>query len=460
VASGFRDHGWTVCYFAPKEHARISEAQIIDAGLDPADVIQGPTIAHLPFLAKHDVVILPTPGGITERILYQMRDLAGTYPTRARPVLVTAYVGMVIDNIFGGFFHRASSDIICVNSRHDLETYRSACAELQMNGDNLLLSGLAIIPEVIKPQKTGEIERIVFADQLAIPKAVADRKLIYQKLIEYAVMHPDRQVIVKPRHRPDEGSFHKSDFPPERFFQTVTVPGNLQIDYTPITTLLPTIDLLLTVSSTAALEAIAEGVRVAIVSDVGIREVHGNQAFIGSGLIRSFAEIMSDCIGSPNRDWIARYQQSDANSSKVIFDAVNSLCNRRDQGGLPLVESPYFAARRAVFQDTYGFYAKRPAGGERKRPPERRTLGEAKARLRANDWSGALEVSLTALSRTPSATEHMRVAAAALSKLGRTEEAMRFLKRARQLRPGDLHLRWRHRWLKKRLWLSRVLGPS
>ncbi|WP_444547752.1 DUF6716 putative glycosyltransferase, partial [Streptomyces fradiae] len=47
-------------------------------------------------------------------------------------------------------------------------------------------------------------------------------------------------------------------------------------------------DLLVTVSSTAALEALHRGVPTAVLTDLGVREALGNHHFIGSGLLTSW----------------------------------------------------------------------------------------------------------------------------------------------------------------------------
>lgn len=346
----FRDNGWSTVFFAPTEHANISEKQLGDAGVDASEIIFGDGLSHVGFWATHDAVFFLTPGGISERYIYALRNHIKEDPTR-RPIIVSAYVGMVIDGHVGGYVYRAASDLICVNSPYDHEIFSSAARELGISTSNLVVTGLSIIGSETIPQRTGPISKVVFADQIAIPASIPDRKVIYQNLLEYAWKHPARSVLVKPRHRPDEGSFHKGKYPPESFFSSMTVPSNLKIDYTPISELLPTTDLLLTVSSTAALEAIAQGARAAIIADVGVRENHGNHMFIGSGLIRTFAQICADDIGSPDPQWLSTFQHHGAAPAQAIYDAVCQKVAEKP----PLTEAPILAARERALANVQRF---------------------------------------------------------------------------------------------------------
>ena len=76
-------------------------------------------------------------------------------------------------------------------------------------------------------------------------------------------------------------------------------PPNFSIDYTPISDRLDDLDLMLTVSSTAALEAVGAGVRTAFIADLDVREQLGNHIFLSSGLLRTFDQLEIDDVGVP-----------------------------------------------------------------------------------------------------------------------------------------------------------------
>jgi len=346
----FRDNGWSVSFFAPSEHADISPAQMADAGVNPSEVTFGNGYSSVEFWATHDVVFFLTPGAISEQYIFALRDHIKRNPPN-RPIIVSAYVGMVIVSHLGGYLHRAAADLICVNSPYDYKIYSDAAMELGITTSNLAITGLAIIGNGIAHQKSGPIKNVVFADQMAIPSSPSDRQLIYQNLLEYAQKHPTRSVLVKPRHRPGESSYHKGKFPPEKFFLSRTLPGNLRIDYTPIASLLPTTDLLLTVSSTAAIEAIAQGVRTAIIADAGLSERFGNHIFVGSGLIRTFAQISADDIGSPSPQWLSTFQHHGTEPARAIYEAV---CQKVEEKPA-LIDAPFLAAREKAVKGSAAF---------------------------------------------------------------------------------------------------------
>jgi hypothetical protein len=114
----------------------------------------------------------------------------------------------------------------------------------------------------------------------------------------YAQAHPDRQVVLKPRHRIGEDTFHRMRFHPEVLLSGVRKPANFSIDYTPISERLTNLDLMVTISSTAALEAVGAGVRTAFVADLDVREQLGNHIFLAPvccGPLTSWSGTTSAC---------------------------------------------------------------------------------------------------------------------------------------------------------------------
>jgi hypothetical protein len=84
---------------------------------------------------------------------------------------------------------------------------------------------------------------------------------------------------------------------------TRSLPSNLVIEHAPIDALIPRSDLLLTVSSTAALEAVAAGTRVAFVAD-WVNDAALNPRLLPSGLLRRFDDIEADRISVPDPEWL------------------------------------------------------------------------------------------------------------------------------------------------------------
>ena len=61
------------------------------------------------------------------------------------PVVVTGWVGVIIEKITAGYLDRVGSDIVAVNCVDDLEHFVTVAQQLELSSDNLLLSGLPIL---------------------------------------------------------------------------------------------------------------------------------------------------------------------------------------------------------------------------------------------------------------------------------------------------------------------------
>jgi hypothetical protein len=66
-------------------------------------------------------------------------------------------------------------------------------------------------------------------------------------------------------------------------------------------------DLLVTVSSTAALESLHRGIPTAVLTDLGIREQLGNHHFLGSGCLASWDQLDGEYEPKPDPEWTARH---------------------------------------------------------------------------------------------------------------------------------------------------------
>ncbi|MDH2445222.1 hypothetical protein QDR37_14815 [Amnibacterium sp. CER49] len=246
-----------------------------------------------------DVVVPVSDGPTVQRFV---RDVHGWTASRL-PVFGAGYVGMALYDLVGGYLMRSLADVLAVSSRSDLAAFETAGEALGLPTANLLLTGLALLPAAPAPPRSGPIRTVVFADQPTVPARSHERIHIWDRLLEHAQRHPDRRVLLRPRHRAGERTFHRMGLSPERWAATRRLPENLRIDHTPIVDLLPGTDLLLTVSSTAALEAIAAGCRVAFVDDV-LGDAALNPPLLPSGLLRRFDEIDADAIGTPREAWL------------------------------------------------------------------------------------------------------------------------------------------------------------
>lgn len=336
ILEAFRSAGFACRILVPDIRNALSESQLRAAGVAKVERVTWEQAIEAGLAS--DVAVSALSGPNTKRLVM---DLAQSEAPRM-PVIVSGWVGIIIEKLIAGYLDRSASDIVVVNSVEDLERFRAVADSLGLPKDNLLLAGLPFLPPVPAPEKSGPIRRVLFADQPTVPEDPAERRYVYERLIAYAQAHPEREVILKPRHRPGEDTFHRMRHHPEDLLCRVPRPPNFRIDYEPIPKLLESADLLLTISSTACLEAIGAGVRVALVLDLGVHERYGNQVFAHSGLLRTFNQIVDDDIGTPSDRWRDSYFFGAEHPANVAI--VNRTCQLLASG-----ERPSVAARQSQY---------------------------------------------------------------------------------------------------------------
>ena len=240
-----------------------------------------------------DVLFLGLDGQRSRDALLQLKAVWGT--SSDRPVLVSAYPGILFRFALEGMLDRAGVDLLCLNSEQDLDTYRRGCTALGMDSGNAVLTGLPILWRVEKRRKEPELQSIVFFEQPSIPVHPLQRRFLCRQIKDLALAHPRHPVIFKPRTSSLERTLHRSHGEMAGVIDrmSATVP-NLQLSFKPATRLLRHCGCAITVSSTAALESMTMGVSTKIVSDLGVTETLGNHFFAGSGCIASFEEIGKD----------------------------------------------------------------------------------------------------------------------------------------------------------------------
>lgn len=340
IRDEFAERGFATRVVVPDVRSALSPAQIRDAGFAAVDRLTWRELVQL--AVASDVVVCGLSGPATRAFCFaltaQMREHAGQ-----QPVVITGWVGIIIEKLVAGYLDRCGSDVVAVNSVGDLGLFTDAGQRLALPSGNLLLTGLPFLSANPRPPRPGPIRRVLFADQPTVPGSAPERLYLYQKLAAYARRHPEREVLLKPRHRLGEGTFHRILHHPEDLLRAEPLPDNFRIDYSPVSQLLPTVDLLLTVSSTASLEALDAGARVGLVLDLGVHERYGNHVFLDSGLLRTFADIEQDRLGSPDPDWFASYFFSRTRTAgQLIADRAEELLHTGHRPSREVWRSAYY----------------------------------------------------------------------------------------------------------------------
>ena len=268
------------------------------AGVDQAVLLQGPFYGE----CNPYVLGVALPGGGCQAILHLLA--AAELPDR--PLVLTGYVGVVYEKVVEGLLLRAGSDIVAANSPADLEYFRTVFAGVGLPTSSLALTRLPFLGES-GPRSNARFT-ITFAGQPGVPGTKWHRRYLVDRLAEHAVRHPEREVLIKLRSLPGEQAAHSELYPYDELFRALGAdrPANLKLVGGAMGKVLNRTDLLLTISSTAAVEAIHRDIPPALLTDFGIRESLGNTYFIGSGCLASFDDVDAGVVPVADELWARR----------------------------------------------------------------------------------------------------------------------------------------------------------
>lgn len=287
-------------------------------------------------LGEREIVILTLGGRETQAFADRLaRQVAAG--RASRPLVVAMTVGVVLDRIFcGTYMAREPADVVFVNRRADVarvEELYAAVGPVPEHKVRACLCPIFAEAPAGAPPYGEPVRTVAFAAQTDMPITRDEREYIAQRLIGYARRHPDRTVVVKPKHRPGERSGHPQKFPYEEILARKGRPANLVLSYEPMADVIARSDLILTVSSTALVEAVVAGIRGAVVADLGVSEVVGTSYFARSGLLATFDEIEDDRLPRHDEAWLRG--ELDAPGVAEAVGALEPLARRAKAGDLP-----------------------------------------------------------------------------------------------------------------------------
>lgn len=294
-----------------------------------------------------------------------------------RPVVVAGLPGMAIPAQRGALDYRRHVDLLVVHSHRE----ERAFAELGRRIGVQVPTALATLPfarsrsrmlaadrarvlaaDTGHPAGTLVAERpaessavrmpatdIVFAAQALVPVGRDERAEIAATLVRAAEADPDRRVVVKLRSRPGESETHL-ERDPYLDLLPVRRPDNLVVSYASMASALSTAAGLVTVSSTAAVEAVALGVPVIALDSFGVSKSLLNTVFVGSGLLGGRSEVVAGRFRHPHPDWLRdNYFHPSAHST--WWEHVEQLVALRRAGALPAKKVP--AARGGAMHEAW-----------------------------------------------------------------------------------------------------------
>jgi len=282
-----------------------SPRQLADTGVAHQPRIVGtvPDFVELDELEETDAIVLALPGGSVQAVLH---GLARRWPRGSRrPLVISGYVGVVYEKQTEGLLLRAGSDVILANCPADADTFRSLLAGAGADPSVVVETVLPFLGQPGSAAPHGGPFTVTFAAQPSVPGSRADRELVLRRLIRHAHLHPDREVLVKIRGQVGEHTTHREAHPYQSLGGRIgsEKPANLQIVHGNMGEVLNRTDLLVTVSSTAAVESMHRGIPTAILTDFGIKERLGNHYFVGSGCLAGFTDLDAGALPVADPTW-------------------------------------------------------------------------------------------------------------------------------------------------------------
>ncbi|WFB09024.1 hypothetical protein LRS74_19725 [Streptomyces sp. LX-29] len=357
--------------------------QLREVGV-PADALREVTGAEFVRAVDrelYDVIVLSCVGGGVQAMLHGLSRAWATPAGSAggrRPVVVTGYVGVVYEKLADGLLLRHGADVVLANSRYDADRFREVYRGVGAAADSVVECALPFLGGARYDAEARKGRRhpggtVVFAVQPSVPDNREDRGYLLRRALEHARKHPDREVLVKLRSKPGEHTTHIEELPYQKLAARIDggVPANFRLAYGNMGEVLDTADLLVTVSSTAALESLHRGVPTAVLTDLGVREALGNHHFLGSGCLASWDQLDQGHLPEPDPEWLARQGVCADGSYITAFDAARArVAELAAAPALPPL-TPYYSRTTAPgylprILDRYGF---RPDGTPRPGAP-------------------------------------------------------------------------------------------
>lgn len=343
---------------------------------DPVEVVGLGDLKRLLDRWRPDVLLLAARGYTVQATVSLVAN------TPDRPVLVSGLAGIAVPVLPYGLGFRRSVDVFVVHSRRELREFATASRRLAVP----LGFELATMPFVDRaPVAAGADamraepvreprDRIVFAAQAQVPSGRRDRVHLLDRLVETARAHPRLDVVVKVRAQEGEAQTHHEQVSyPDLMAERDDLPPNLVVESGSMRAQLQRAVGLVTVSSTAVLEAVAADVPVVALDDFGVGAAQINVVLEGSGLLAGSEELVAGRFRRPDPTWLDDNYFHDPDDDTWVARVEELLEQRSTLGLLPYREVPAGWMNR-MRRLLYRHFAFSPENPGRLRELERRFL--------------------------------------------------------------------------------------
>ncbi|MFJ2032096.1 DUF6716 putative glycosyltransferase [Streptosporangium sp. NPDC087985] len=297
---------------------------------------------------RPDVVLVACTGPVVDVLVSEV--LAGLVP---RPVFISGLPGISIPATEKAWVFRSGCDLLVLHSEREVAEFSAIGRELG-GGGAVGLTRLPFLHSGEDVPVTGPRNRVVFATQAKVPRRREERERILLALAELAGRRPDLDVVVKLRALDTERQTHNERHHYQRLWQSLADggqvrPGAVRFAAGPMHEHLAHAAGFVTVSSTAALEAIAQSVPLLVLSDFGVGAEMINLVFEGSGLLGTLDDLSESRFRTPEKTWCqANYFHRRGESDWVshMVTLVARLRAGRLAPARSLLDGPRYAAAR------------------------------------------------------------------------------------------------------------------
>lgn len=290
--------------------------------------------------AETDVPVLPVELAIesvrgADAVLVAARGETAAYLLRRlsqredRPVLLSGIPGIAFPITRAALVYRAQADLVIVHSHHER---RSALEVAERHGWSVR-PVLANLPFLERRPSTGT--DVVLAAQALVPRTLREREHLVSCFVEAARAHPHRRFVLKVRAVAGEQQTHVERWALDSLPPMRDAPANLVVRAGPMSAALDTAGALVSVSSTALIEAVARGIPVLAIDDYGVDEAHINTVFRGSGFLGPTSDLIAARFRTAATAWTRDnylHESRDVDAPAIVA----ALAEQRATSGLPV----------------------------------------------------------------------------------------------------------------------------
>ncbi|MFI9560596.1 DUF6716 putative glycosyltransferase [Nonomuraea endophytica] len=317
-------------------------AAVGDGPLPP--VLSARSLRRTAQRTRPDAIVVACTGPVVDVLVAEVLD-----ELRPRPVFVTGLPGISVPATDKAWLFRSGCDLFVVHSEREAAEFGEVAGRLGGGGR----VGLARLPFLRVPEDGARFEpdvrerdRVVFATQAKVPRGREEREQVLMALAKLAERRPDLDVVVKLRALDGERQTHNERHPYQRLWQELGEPGRLRFAAGSMDEHLAVAAGFVTVSSTAALEAIARDVPSLVLEDFGVSAEMINLVFAGSGLLGTLDDLADGAFREAQGAWRAAnyFHPAEAGTWVGLLDEL--LAGPREPARSLLDGAEHLAARR------------------------------------------------------------------------------------------------------------------